>query len=87
MKFNTVSWLGGILVLLAILLRAAWADETCMSPCTAKIVGQEDYVYVWTLGSPGVGDEQDKLITIDVNPASATLLSPPGRWARRNSFG
>ncbi|MGD8629501.1 MAG: selenium-binding protein SBP56-related protein, partial [Gammaproteobacteria bacterium] len=71
MKFNTVSWLGGILVLLAILLRAAWADETCMSPYMAKIVGQEDYVYVWTLGSPGVGDEQDKLVTIDVNPASA----------------
>ena len=26
------------------------ADETCMSPYMAKIVGQEDYVYVWTLG-------------------------------------
>ena len=46
MKFNTVSWLGGILVLLAILLRAAWADETCMSPYMAKIEGQEDVVYV-----------------------------------------
>jgi len=38
----------------------------------AKIVGQEDYVYVWTLGMPGVGDEQDKLVTVDVNPASPT---------------
>ncbi|MEQ8496954.1 MAG: selenium-binding protein SBP56-related protein, partial [Gammaproteobacteria bacterium] len=47
------------------------ADETCMSPYMAKIVGQEDYVYVWTLGIPGLGDEQDKLVTIDVNPASA----------------
>jgi selenium-binding protein 1 len=51
---------------------AVRADETCMSPYMAKIVGQEDYVYVWTLGMPGVGDEQDKLVTVDVNPASAT---------------
>ncbi|MCI0652919.1 MAG: selenium-binding family protein [Methylococcaceae bacterium] len=48
----------------------AVADETCMSPYMAKIVGQEDYVYVWTLGMVGVGDEQDKLVTVDVNPAS-----------------
>lgn len=44
------------------------ADETCMSPYMAKIVGQEDYVYVWTLGVEGLGDEQDKLVTISVNP-------------------
>ena len=49
----------------------ARADETCMSPYMAKIVGQEDFVYVWTLGQEGVGDEQDKLVTIDVNPKSA----------------
>jgi len=36
----------------------------------AKIVGQEDFVYVWTLGVEGVGDAQDKLVTIDVNPGS-----------------
>ena len=47
------------------------ADETCMSPYMAKIEGQEDFVYVWTLGVPGVGDEQDKLVTIDVNPQSS----------------
>ena len=46
------------------------ADETCMSPYMAKITGQEDYVYVWTLGVEGLGDGQDKLVTIDVNPAS-----------------
>ncbi len=55
-------------------LAAGWtavsADETCNSPYMAKISGQEDYVYVWTLGVVGVGDEQDKLVTIDVNPAS-----------------
>ena len=33
-----------------------------------KIVGQEDFVYVWTLGVEGLGDEQDKLVTIAVNP-------------------
>jgi selenium-binding protein 1 len=49
---------------------AAVADETCMSPYMAKIVGQEDFVYVWTLGTEGVGDAQDKLVTIDVNPNS-----------------
>ena len=51
--------------------RTARADETCMSPYMAKIVGQEDFVYVWTLGMVGVGDEQDKLVTVDVNPKSA----------------
>jgi len=49
----------------------AFADETCMSPYMAKITGQEDFVYVWTLGVEGVGDEQDKLVTVDVNPKSA----------------
>ena len=48
------------------------ADETCMSPYIQKIVGQEDFVYVWTLGIEGIGDEQDKLVTISVNPASQT---------------
>jgi len=46
------------------------ADETCMSPYMAKIVGQEDFIYVWTLGVPGIGDEQDKLVTVDANPDS-----------------
>ena len=46
----------------------AQADETCASPYMAKITGQEDFVYVWTLGAEGVGDEQDKLVTISVNP-------------------
>jgi selenium-binding protein 1 len=48
----------------------AFADETCQSPYMAKIVGQEDFIYVWTLGQEGVGDEQDKLVTVDVNPKS-----------------
>ncbi|MGK0270092.1 MAG: selenium-binding protein 1 [Cocleimonas sp.] len=47
------------------------ADETCMSPYMAKIIGQEDFVYIWTLGEEGLGDGQDKLVTVDVNPKSA----------------
>jgi selenium-binding protein 1 len=70
MKTDTISWLGGAVLLLGIPLLTVSADETCMSPYMAKIVGQEDFVYVWTLGTPGVGDEQDKLVTIDVNPKS-----------------
>jgi selenium-binding protein 1 len=59
-----------LFALSAVLSLSAAADETCLSPYMAKIVGQEDFVYVWTLGMPGVGDEQDKLVTIDVNPKS-----------------
>ena len=47
------------------------ADETCNSPYMSGLIkGQEDFVHVWTLGQPGVGDGSDKLVTIDVNPAS-----------------
>jgi selenium-binding protein 1 len=49
----------------------ASADETCNSPYISKLIkGQEDFVYVWTLGVEGVGDGWDKLVTIDVNPKS-----------------
>ena len=47
------------------------ADETCNSPYMGNLIkGQEDYVYVWTLGVPGLGDGFDKMVTIDVNPSS-----------------
>ena len=45
------------------------ADETCQSPYMPKIVGQEDFLYVWTLGMDGVGDASDKVVTVGVNPA------------------
>jgi selenium-binding protein 1 len=49
----------------------AHADETCNSPFMGKLIkGQEDFVYVWTLGIEGVGDGSDKLVTIDSNPKS-----------------
>jgi selenium-binding protein 1 len=48
---------------------AARADEPCQSPYIQKLVGQEDFVYVWTLGIEGLGDGSDKLVTIGANPA------------------
>jgi len=61
-----------VAILSVLLATASPADETCMSPYMAKIVGQEDFVYIWTLGIDGVGDGQDKLVTVDVNPASVS---------------
>ncbi len=45
------------------------ADETCQSPYLPRLVGQEDFVYVWTLGIDGLGDGSDKLVTVGANPA------------------
>lgn len=47
------------------------ADETCQSPYLPKITGQEDYVYIWTLGAEGIGDGSDKLVTVGANPTKA----------------
>lgn len=49
------------------------ADETCQSPYMAKITGEEEFVYVWTLGVEGVGDGQDKVVTVDVRKDSPTF--------------
>jgi selenium-binding protein 1 len=53
------------------LASTAWADETCSSPYLARIEGQEEFVYVWTLGVEGLGDGSDKLVVVDVKPGSA----------------
>tara|TARA_R110002049_G_scaffold268597_1_gene445324 strand:- start:2072 stop:3406 length:1335 start_codon:yes stop_codon:yes gene_type:complete len=50
----------------------ASADETCQSPYMPMITGHEEYIYIWTLGVEGMGDEQDKLVTVDVRPGSDT---------------
>jgi selenium-binding protein 1 len=50
----------------------ARADETCSSPYLARIEGQEEFVYVWTLGVEGLGDSSDKLVVVDVKPGSPT---------------
>ena len=47
------------------------ADETCSSPYLARIEGQEEFLYVWTLGVEGLGDGSDKLVVVDVKPGSA----------------
>jgi methanethiol oxidase len=52
--------------------KPAVADETCQSPYMTPIEGQEEFIYVWTLGMDGVGDESDKLVTLDVRPGSET---------------
>src|SRR6266536_2982202 len=53
-------------------ISAARADETCSSPYLARIEGQEEFVYVWTLGVEGLGDGADKLVVVDVKPGSAS---------------
>ncbi len=58
------------MTLLSLTTLPVQADETCQSPYMAKITGQEDFVYIWTLGVKGIGDEQDKLVTVDVKPGS-----------------
>jgi selenium-binding protein 1 len=63
-------WLALLVLAAALGARMAPADETCMSPYLPKITGQEDYVYVWTLGVDGVGDGADKLVTIGAKPGS-----------------
>ncbi len=73
MNTNTVRIAPAVLAMSLLMFPgASIADETCMSPYMAKIVGQEDFVYVWTLGVEGLGDEQDKLVTVDVRPDSET---------------
>lgn len=92
MAISPTQWMQSTVAFLCVALASvigfhstAMADETCMSPYMAKIVGQEDYVYVWTLGVEGLGDEQDKLVTVSVNPESnnygkvVNVLSVGGR--------
>lgn len=57
---------------IALTLGVARADETCSSPYLARIDGQEEFVYVWTLGVEGLGDGLDKLVTVDAKPDSST---------------
>src|SRR5438270_13394869 len=61
---------GTLALLLAFSMSSMRADETCSSPYLARIEGQEEFVYVWTLGVEGLGDGADKLVTVDVKPGS-----------------
>jgi selenium-binding protein 1 len=62
----------GVLAVVLITVGLAGADETCQSPFLPKVTGQEDYIYVWTLGVKGVADGNDSLVTVDANPASSS---------------
>jgi methanethiol oxidase len=52
------------------LLNQRLRRRTCSSPYLARIEGQEEFVYVWTLGVEGLGDGADKLVVVDVKPGS-----------------
>jgi len=82
----TRRWIRTAALVAALSPLAAGADETCNSPYMANLVkGQEDFVHVWTLGVKGMGDGNDKLVTIDAHPKSKNFgkvvhkLSVPGR--------
>ena len=62
----------GVIVLLLLNAAPALADETCQSPFLPKVTGQEDFIYVWTLGIKGVADGNDSLVTVDANPKSGS---------------
>lgn len=57
-------------LLLLVLVAVTRGDETCSSPYLARIEGQEEFLYVWTLGDETVGDGSDKLVVVDVKPGS-----------------
>jgi len=68
---NGIAATAWLVLACSVFINGAHADETCNSPYIAKLInGQEDYVYVWTLGAEGVGDGADKLVTVDVHPKS-----------------
>src|ERR1044072_4426135 len=74
-RLRAIAILLRVALVLCLLLVAAInlrADETCSSPYLARIEGQEEFVYVWTLGVEGLGDGADKLVTIDAQPGSPT---------------
>ena len=59
-------WIKTCAAALALAPMLAAADETCNSPYMANLIkGQEDFVHVWTLGVAGLGDGNDKLVTIE----------------------
>jgi selenium-binding protein 1 len=72
-SFTALALAASSVLAVGVLPATATADETCVSPYSPKITGQEQFVHVWTLGVEGVGDEQDKLVTIDTDPKSDTF--------------
>ena len=88
MKSHSFSFVSGAerlgwCILVAAAITNARADETCSSPYLARIEGQEEFVYVWTLGVEGLGDGSDKLVVVDAKPGSRTY----GEVIRSESVG
>ncbi len=83
MILRLLSLLSAMTLALVVQTVSLTADETCQSPYMPKITGQEQFVYVWTLGMEGVGDESDKLVTVDVRPGSKTF----GKVVNSHSVG
>src|SRR5947199_1864565 len=79
-SFTSAGILSGLVQLAS---PSARADETCSSPYLARIGGQEEFLYVWTLGVEGLGDGSDKLVVLDVKPGSANY----GKVIYRHSVG
>lgn len=71
-RISNAVFSGALTMTLACSLSTTRADETCSSPYLARIEGQEEFVYVWTLGVEGLGDGMDKLVTVDAKPGSPT---------------
>src|SRR6266404_3656261 len=71
-KVSNAVFAGAVTLTLSCSIHTTRADETCSSPYLARIEGQEEFVYVWTLGVEGLGDGADKLVTVDVKPGSPT---------------
>jgi len=72
-SFRFAALLTSVSVWMGLAPLEASADETCNSPYISNLIkGQEDFVHVWTLGEPGLGDASDKLVTLDANPKSKT---------------
>jgi selenium-binding protein 1 len=70
-QFTRAAAFAAVMLGLGLGVPYAVADETCNSPYMSNLIkGQEDYVYVWTLGVKGMGDGSDKLVTLDANPRS-----------------
>ena len=72
-RFGLLRGVAALTFVAASLTLPVAADETCQSPYMVKITGEEDYVYVWTLGVEGAGDGSDKLVTVDVRKGSPTF--------------
>ncbi len=68
-KISNALFAGALALMLTFGVSSTRADETCSSPYLARIEGQEEFVYVWTLGVEGMGDGSDKLVTVDANEA------------------